>query len=83
VATPQRSFKTHCIVIHPVHFQSDAWKAVEKHLGERLVELRQKNDSNLAPDETARIRGRIAEIKELLGLATAKPTPEMGAPGFY
>lgn len=45
-----------------------------KHLTERLAELRDINDSvTLTNDKTLVIRGRIAELKELLAL------PQRGA----
>lgn len=55
-------------------FQSRTWERMEAHLRERLAELREENDTRLDDVKTATLRGRIAEIKELLALA-AKPAP--------
>ena len=47
---------------------SPTWKRIKEHLNERLQGHRVKNDQNLSADETARYRGRIAELKYLLDL---------------
>ena len=44
------------------------WVKLKAHLNDRLVTLRLRNDGNLSEVETARTRGRIAEIKMLLAL---------------
>lgn len=44
------------------------WREVEARLKERLQTLRERNDGNLSLEETARLRGQIAEIKDLLKL---------------
>lgn len=51
-------------------FQTNAWKRLERDMQARLQELREQNDG-LAIDETktALIRGRIDEVKRILGLA--------------
>lgn len=46
---------------------SALWKKLEAHLQGRLETLRKQNDQDLSPDETARQRGRIAAVKELIG----------------
>lgn len=48
---------------------SATWTRLREHLEERLAGYRIKNDSNLTPEETIKLRGRIAEIKYLLGIA--------------
>lgn len=50
-----------------------AWQRVRTHLEQRLEQHRRSNDNNLSPEETAKLRGRIAEIKYLLTLD--QPTP--------
>ncbi len=45
---------------------SGMWMKMRMHLQARLDLLRRQNDSNLDPAETADVRGRIAEIKNLL-----------------
>lgn len=47
---------------------SGAWLRISAHLVAKLDEYRKKNDGNLAPDRTAELRGRIAEVKRILAL---------------
>lgn len=49
------------------------WRRIEQHLEDRLAVLRAKNDSDLDPNETARLRGRILEIKSLLDIGQDAP----------
>lgn len=57
-------------------FASVTWQKLRLHWESRLEVLRKRNDSSLPPDETARIRGQIAELKAMLALEEdpAKPT---------
>jgi hypothetical protein len=51
--------------------QSATWQKIEKCLRERLAELREQNDDAGGRETeamTARRRGRIAELKEILAL---------------
>lgn len=50
------------------------WQKLKDHLEDRLAEHRRKNDGDLDATQTARLRGRIAELKVLLDLATPEPT---------
>lgn len=55
---------------------SALWQKLAQHYGERLSALRAKNDKPGNPDDTARLRGRIAEVKALLSLGQPKtPIP--------
>lgn len=45
------------------------WAKLERYLNDRLEMNRRKNDGDLEPLETAKVRGRIAVIKDLLALA--------------
>jgi len=45
---------------------SPAWIKLQQYYAERLETLRSKNDNALTADETARLRGQIAEVKALL-----------------
>ena len=59
----------------PGEQQTPLYIKLRKHWETRLQELREKNDSAaLTPEETARLRGRIDEIKLLLkaGVETAE-----------
>lgn len=51
--------------------QSAVWLKIKAHLERRLDDQRKRNDGNLTADDTAKTRGRIAEIKELLKLGDA------------
>jgi hypothetical protein len=52
----------------PIELKSGLWLKLVEHYTAELKTLRKKNDGNLQPDDTARLRGRIAEIKKLLAL---------------
>lgn len=60
-----------------IDFQSETWRMIEKRAGERLTMLRNKNDGDFPAEQTAKLRGRIFELKELLALAN--PAPANGA----
>lgn len=49
-------------------FQTDAWKRFTKSLQDRLEELRELNDQRHDEVKTAEIRGKISEVKRILGL---------------
>jgi hypothetical protein len=53
--------------------QSALWEKISKELAERLDVLRQKNDGNLTADETAKVRGEIAAIKNIQNWAVTDP----------
>ena len=64
---------------------SDTWKAIKARADERLNTLRLQNDAfGLDPNGTAVIRGRIAELKELLALEKAPDnSADDSEPMFY
>ncbi len=57
---------------------SEVWIKLEKHLTERLNTLRLQNDTDLPADATAKLRGRIFEIKSLLNLGKDLPNQPPG-----
>ena len=61
------------MTLTPIEQQSAVWKKLSSHMAARLDELRRKNDGDASEVETARTRGRIAQLKELLALADAEP----------
>ena len=65
--TPER-FK-----LLPADRMNPLWLALSRHMNERLAGLRQQNDASLPIEATQQVRGRIAQIKELLALAEDKP----------
>ena len=52
---------------------SALWIKINKYLLERVETLRSKNDGDLDQFETARLRGRIAELKGLIALGDPSP----------
>lgn len=55
---------------------SAAWARISERLQKRLAEFREDNDGNLDDKTTAKLRGRIAELKYLLGTAESdEPAP--------
>lgn len=48
--------------------QSETWTKIKTHLTVRLQTLREKNDGDLDPIQTAKLRGEIGECKKLLAL---------------
>lgn len=51
---------------------TSAWLRVKEHIEKRIETLRKQNDSDKPDLATAKLRGRIAELKELL--AAVEPT---------
>lgn len=57
--------------------QSSAWIKLTKYANDRLDACRQQNDGDLSPEQTARLRGRIAALKEILALTEqVQPEPD-------
>lgn len=64
-------------ILTPQELSEPAWLKLKKHYENRLDELRRQNDSEkMGEIETARLRGRIKEIKFFLDIGT--PTDEEG-----
>jgi hypothetical protein len=56
--------------------QSACWQKVSKYLEAELERLRRQNDKPALADDTARLRGRIAAVKDLLALGIERqPKP--------
>ena len=58
-----------------------AWRDVDVALRKRLGELHLKLAGDLAPEQTAKVRGQIAFAKEILAWAT--PTPDVQQASDY
>lgn len=56
-----------------IDVNSAAWKVIEARLHERLSILRRELERDLDPTATARARGGIAELTDLLGFALLVP----------
>lgn len=52
---------------------SPVWARVKQILEERIAQHRIANDAGLPPEATAKLRGRISELKALLKLDRALP----------
>ncbi len=62
--------------LQPQDRTNPLWMRLEAHMRKQLAELRPRNDAHLPPKRTADIRGRIAQLKELLALANEPKTPQ-------
>lgn len=51
-----------------IDFQSATWHQLRKWAEGQLKRAREKNDSKLAPDDTAALRGEIRLLKKFLDL---------------
>lgn len=61
-------------VLNKLDRQSETWKKLAKYLEGELATLRAKNDAaGLNEVSTARLRGRIAAVKDLISLGTDAP----------
>lgn len=61
------------MTLTPQELQSAVWIKLRDHMNERLEQLRCQNDGDLSMEQTIKLRGRAAQLKELL--AIGKPTP--------
>ena len=52
---------------------SAVWLKLQAHMEYRLASLRSQNDGDLTMDETIKLRGRVAQLKELLALGQPGP----------
>ena len=61
--------------LNRVEAQSAIWLKIKQHLEGRIATLRSKNDGDLDILETAKLRGRIAELKALIALDESPVVP--------
>lgn len=54
--------------LSPDDLYSTTWLKISAHYTARLARLRKKNDQQLTPEQTAKLRGEIAEVRNLLAL---------------
>ncbi|GAA0586700.1 hypothetical protein ACFQH5_20235 [Halomonas salifodinae] len=69
-------------MIHPFSEidKTQAWfKKLHDSLEAKLAKLREKNDADRGPVDTAHLRGQIAVLRELLNDMSDKPTPQAPA----
>lgn len=53
------------------------WVKLRAEMEARLLQLRAANDADMSESDTAKQRGRIAEIKRFLDLGKPKPAIEV------
>lgn len=64
-------------------FSTACWQRLQRHLRDRLDALRLQNDRLVNTEtQTASIRGRIDEVKELLALANTASASDAAGPGL-
>lgn len=56
-------------------FSTLTWTRFKAQITARLSDLRSSNDGDKSPEHTAKLRGRIAELKNLLALDIPAPAP--------
>lgn len=61
--TPEPPFE-----LTQAELNSSVWKKIEGHLEKRLESHRRRNDASLDERKTEKLRGKISEVKQLLGL---------------
>lgn len=54
--------------------RSPLWQAFADHMRERLATHRATNDASQSVEKTEKLRGRIEELKALLGLEDDRPS---------
>jgi hypothetical protein len=52
----------------PADLRSPAWERLTRYLERRLADARERNDQPQSSEDTAALRGRIAELRFLLAL---------------
>ena len=62
----------------PAEISSPLWMKLKAHIEARVAGHRRTNDSNLNTEDTAKVRGRIAEGKYILGLDNSAPQMDAG-----
>ncbi len=63
-------------LLSPADLRDPLWLRIQAHFTGRLESHRVQNDIDKTPEATAKLRGRIAEVKYLLDLA-APPAPHV------
>lgn len=66
------------LILNPIEKQAALWAKLRKHLEEKLEACRKQNDGELDPIQTAKLRGRIVEIKSFLALENPPPSLKAG-----
>ncbi len=69
--TPPKAF-----ILNPAELANPVFVKLVEHWEEELGRLRAQNDADLDEIETAKLRGRIAQLKQNLALTTPPPLIE-------
>ncbi len=64
-------------ILNDLDRRSDTWKKIKAHYEAELAKLRQQNDGELDAEKTARLRGRIFEIKRILDMDKETPVRQV------
>ncbi len=64
------------LVLSPQDIQGATWNKVLQYLNQRLDTKRAENDNSKTIEGTEKLRGRIAEIKNLMSLGQPEPEYE-------
>jgi len=64
------------LILTHVEKDSPLWRRLMGYLDTRLKRLRIENDAEKTPEQTAKIRGQIAEVKLMMGLNNDQPIIE-------
>lgn len=66
-------------VLLPGDLLSPTWAKIKAHYESRLQDLRVQNDKRSSADDTARLRGQIFEVKQLLSLSSPATPKQEGS----
>jgi len=61
--------------LSPGDRSANLWARLKVHIEERLQKARERNDGDLDPVQTARLRGEISCLKRLLALGKDESPP--------
>lgn len=53
------------------------WLKLKAEYESRLAQLRKDNDKDMSETETAKLRGRIAELRRIIDMGAEKPVIEV------
>lgn len=60
-------------VLNDLDIRSETWQRIKAHYEGVLAKLRTQNDGELDAEKTARLRGRIFEVKQILAMDKENP----------
>lgn len=66
------------LILNGAEAQTALWQKIKAHYEKQLDLLRKQNDGELNEIETAKMRGRILEVKAILALDKLPPGTKIG-----